>query len=482
MRKWRITVGLIMLLLLVLTACAPAVTEAPPAQPETEEVAEPPPEETVEEPAEVMTEEPAEEPSEEPAEEAVSITVWSHWVDEPALQEVLNQIMADYMAEHSNVEIEIEYSQKGDFLPAAINAFTVGEGGPDLFYVDREADQTFTIVDAGWAVPLEDIIDWDQMLPAAKVSATWENINGENHTWYGVMEAYADMILYNPAIFEELGIDVPDDSQFTAEEFYDVVVKCREAGYDPFATGSGDRKYPGQYMYKYALLSKLGMEEFTKLWNGERSWDDPEVREVLEYVQSIVEVPAFPATYSTMLLAESFQYFHTQQKACMFTVGTWYTGRTFKSPEEGGQPSDFRNGFLRYPAFEVGAGTNEGNLSPGAGFMVWKQGPNREIAEDIVRFMLDEKYGTLWITETGGLPAMKYDPAAISDDHPFKWYFDAFAGSYDGYDWMTNISNPCPDLREAYDAYINDGLGPQLVTIDEAIAAIEEASALCKEQ
>jgi multiple sugar transport system substrate-binding protein len=431
----------------------------------------------------VLTAACAAKPTEPPAEEEpVNITVWSHWVDEPALQKVINQIFADYESEHPNVNIEVEYSQKADFLAAAINAFTVGEGGPDLFYVDREIESTFTIVDAGWAAPLEDIIDWNQMLPAARDASTWESVGGETHTWYGMMEAYADMILYNPKIFDELGIVVPENFQFTADEFYDVAVKCREAGYDPIGAGSGDRKYPGTYIYQFALISKLGMDEYTKLWNGEISWDDPRVRETLEWVQSLVEIPAFPATYSTMLLAESFQYFHTQQKACMFTVGTWYTGRTFKSPEEGGQPLDFRNGFLRYPAFPDGVGTNEGNLAPGAGFMVWKDGPNREVAEDIVRFMLQEEYGTLWILETGGLPAMKYDPAVIPSDHPQKWYFDAFAEAYDTYEWKTNLSNPCPDLRAAYDAYINDGLAPQLVTVDEAITAIEEASAICQGQ
>jgi hypothetical protein len=166
----------------------------------------------------------------------------------------------------------------------------------------------------------------------------------------------------------------------------------------------------------------------------------------------------------------------------MFTVGSWYTGRTFKTPEEGGQPLDFRNGFLRYPAFPDGKGTNQGNATPGAGFMVWKQGPNREIAEDIVRFMLQEKYGTLWVVTTGGIPAMKYDPAAISDDNPFKWYFDEYDKAYRTYDWKINLSNPCPDLRSAYDAYINDGLAPQLVTVDEAIAAIEQARLKCQGQ
>ena len=41
---------------------------------------------------------------------------------------------------------------------------------------------------------------------------------------------------------------------------------------------------------------------------------------------------AFPPTFSTMTLAESHRYFHTQEKACMFVIGSWYTGRAFAVP------------------------------------------------------------------------------------------------------------------------------------------------------
>ena len=471
MRKWHKLISLLLFFALLIAACAPKATEAPAVIATTA-----PPTEA---PAKPTTAPATEAPTAAPVEKPVKITIWSHWVDEPVAQKYLQEVWADYETEHPNVDITVEFSQKADFLAAAINAFTVGEGGPDLFFVDREIQSTFTIVDAGWAAPLDNVIDWTQMVPASKDAASWKNAKGETHTWYGMIEAYADMILYNPKIFEELGIVLPENYQLTADEFYNMAVQCRKAGYDPIGAGSGDRKYPGQYIYKFALISKLGMEEFTKLWNGKISWDDPRVRETLEWVQKLVEIPAFPATYSTMLLAESFQYFHTKQKACMFTVGTWYTGRTFKSPEEGGQPVDFRNGFMRYPAFPDGVGTNQGNMTAGAGFAVWQQGPNREIAEDIVRFMLQEKYGTKWIVDTGGLPGIKYNPDAISEDNPFKWYFDGFNKSYGTYDWAMNLSNPCPDLYSAYEAYINDGLAPQLITIDEAIAGIEAARAKC---
>src|SRR4030066_2530080 len=99
-----------------------------------------------------------------------------------------------------------------------------------------------------------------------------------------------------------------------------------------------------QEIFKVTLLSQLGAAEYLKLYNGETSWDRPEVREALEYVQKLIDVPITPASYTTMDLAESHRYFHTEQKACMFIVGAWYTGRAFVPVESGGQPDYFRRG------------------------------------------------------------------------------------------------------------------------------------------
>lgn len=469
MRARYAVVAMLFIAALMVAGCKGPAVETPAVEP-------PKPEPTavtaVEEPpkTEVAVEEPA---------EPVTITVWSHWTDQPSKKKVVQQAMDDYMAEHPNVTIQVEWWQKADMWPAMQNAFTVGEGAPDFFYFDRDSEHPLAFVDAGWIDPLEDVIDWNLMTNAAKEYGTWTNINGETHTWFAVLEASPNLLLYNPAIFDELGIVVPDNYQFTADEFFDVALKCRKAGYDPLATGASDRKYPGQYMYKYALISKLGMDEFIKLWNGERSFEDPEVLEVLEWIQGMIEIPAMPATYITMTLAESHQYFHTTQKACMFPIGAWYTGRTFKPAEEGGQSADFRNGFLKYPAFPGGVGTNQGQWGTSGGMALWANSPNLKVAEDLMRFFMQEKYGNMWLAETAIPTGIITDPSAISEDHPYRWYFEEFDKAYGDYDWKVDASNPCVELRVAYEAYINDGLAAQLLTLDEAIAAIEEARLFC---
>ena len=68
----------------------------------------------------------------------------------------------------------------------------------------------------------------------------------------------------------------------------------------------------------------------------------------------LVMTPSFEAP-----LTEAHRYFHTEQKACMFPVGSWYTGRAFVPPDKGGQPKDFELGLLNYPLMKDGKGHGE---------------------------------------------------------------------------------------------------------------------------
>ena len=191
------------------------------------------------------------------------------------------------------------------------------EGFPDIFYFDSGV---WEFVEAGWVEDLSDKIDWENVTKAGADAWNYPGPGGKIGKWGIPLEAYSDNIMYNVKLFEELGIRVPEDLQFTADEFYEVAKKCREGGYDPLANAAGDTALMGQEIFKVTLLPQLGAEEYLKLYNGETSWDRPEVREALEYVQKLIDVPITPASYTTMDLAESHRYFHTEQKACMFIV------------------------------------------------------------------------------------------------------------------------------------------------------------------
>jgi len=100
------------------------------------------------------------------------------------------------------------------------------------------------------------------------------------------------------------------------------------------------------------------------------------VAEVFRYYKELIDLGAYAKTLSSMTLAEAHRYFHTEGKACMFPVGSWYTGRAFVPPDKGGQPKDFELGMLNNPQTKDGKGhgssrssssTSSSTRSPGWG-------------------------------------------------------------------------------------------------------------------
>ncbi|MFH1927645.1 MAG: ABC transporter substrate-binding protein, partial [Chloroflexota bacterium] len=348
------------------------------------------------------------------------------------------------------------------------NTMTAGTGFPDIFYYDVERPE---FIEANWVADLSGAINWDNVEGFAKDFWT------RGSAVYALgLEASTNEIYYNVARFEELGIEVPEDKQFTAAEFLDVCKTCREAGYDPLGQ-PGNYWAGAQRFYKYILLHQLGSDKLEQYWLGDIPADDPDVLKAVAYVQEIMAVPALPTTFSTMTLAEGHTYFHTQQKSCMFVVGSWYTGRAFVPPEDGGQPADFRLSFLKYPEMPGGAGNNEHFSSVGGSLAVAEKSPNKDIALDIVNFFAQEKYGNLWMANTGVQTGIKTNPATMPET-PYPWYFEEYAKTHAGLDmYIHNLGLQSPEMKQAWLQVFNEGLPLSLITWDEAVQILEEARA-----
>jgi len=453
MKALKYLVMVLVVVSMVLTACAPKPTPTPvPAKP-------------------------TKAPEATKAPEKIKITWWSHWAEEDNKKKVINQVIADYEAAHPNVDIEITWWQKKEMFTAMRNAFTAGEGGPDIFYFDWLPE----FVEAGWIEDLADDINWDNVLPSGKDFWTRE-VAGKTGTWAMPLEASNDLIIYNKKIFREVGIEIPKDRPFTIEEFYDVCKKIHDAGYDVFSQGIADRGYPGQYLYRFLLLEQLGADGFMDLFNGKTSWDRPEVREAIEWAQKIAEIPAFPETYTTMTLAEMHRYFHTEEAAAMLLIGAWYTGRAMVPPEQGGQPNDFELGFLRFPTMPNGKGNGQQPANYGGALAVYAQSPHKDVAVDIVNFFAQPKYGNLWFATTAVPTGIKLDPANLPpiEDPRIKAWLDAWSTDLKDVDWRVIKTNPCGDLNDAYVSVLNEGWPQLLLTVDEGIAKLEEARAKCQ--
>ena len=407
------------------------------------------------------------------AQDQVTITVWSQFASEPSKQEVIDTIFSDYMAAHPNVTIDSRYWDKDALNPAFQAAMLAGgQGAPDIIYFE---DQNIDWTKAGWVDEISDILDSTKILPGYE---------GHSLAGFGLpVSLRIDMLFYNPDLFQQLGIEVPDSHQLTADQFDEAVRTCNAAGYAGLANAAGDRPYAGTYIPRYMLLNRFGADEFNRLWSGQELWDTPEIRQLLETYVGWINDGLYPSSYSSMGIDEFHLYFHTLQKSCMLALGNWYTGRAFAAEDAGGQSPDFHFSFLYYPLMDD-AQAPKGIITSFAGFYgVTSTGTNKEIARDIISFMQQPQYGALWTYVTASPSALRYTPDDIPAgllDSPeiaqWSWYWDEINQVYGDAQYVQEVLG-CGDFNDALTSVFNDSLPVGTMTIDEAIAALD--SNLC---
>jgi multiple sugar transport system substrate-binding protein len=406
---------------------------------------------------------------------AAELTWWSHWAPQENKKTVLFEVKRRFEAAHPGTTVTLTFWELANMYPALRAALTAGSGFPDVFTFDTTA---LEFIPAGWLADLSGGIRWENVEPYGKAFWTRPGPGGKVGTWAFPIEAASDEIYFNKKMFRQLGIEVPASFAFTQDQFKDVVARCAKAGYAAFATGAADRAWAALFIPMDLLLSKLGGEDLVKLGRGQLSWKDPRVVDVFRYYKELIDLGAYARTLASMTLADAHRYFHTDQKACMFPVGSWYTGRAFVPPDKGGQPKDFELGLLNYPLMKDGKGHGEKLLGIAGSYAVAAQSPNRPLAIELLNTFASVDIGNLWMAQTGIQTGIKTDPARI--DSPIKWYFEEFGKVNKANKWVDLPAQDMkalmkPGLWDTWVATVNQGLPNKLIGPDEAVAKLEEA-------
>ncbi|MBA2451065.1 MAG: extracellular solute-binding protein, partial [Chloroflexi bacterium] len=388
---------------------------------------------------------------------------------------VLNEAVSRFEKANPGSKVEITWYQKNELNQALRGNFQAGQG-PDVFYFDTDA---LEFIEGGFLADLSGGIRWDNVHPWAKEFWTRAGPGGKQGAWALPLEATTEELYYNKQTFSELGITVPPSLRFDEAQFADVVQKCTAGGKDAFAVGVGDRPYPGTYVTNYLLLSKLGAEDLGDLWTGggKVTWKDPRVQEVLGYHKRLVDMKAYPTSISSLKLGEAHRYFHTEQKACMMPVGSWYTSRSFLPVDNGGQPQSFQLGMLNYPTVKDGAGTDLKFQAIGGSVAVNAKGKNVDQATTLVNVLADPEMGNFWSAKTSIQTGIKTDPSKIQND--YSWYFGLYADTNKSIkpvvlNWQAMMK---PGMKEAYTQIMNSAFPAGLVSVSDATEKLEQARA-----
>jgi multiple sugar transport system substrate-binding protein len=407
---------------------------------------------------------------------STTLTWWSHFASSPNSAKVLQNAAQRYEQAHPDVAVKITFYEKEQMILALRAALAAGQSTPDVYYID---DDMVEFIPAGYAADVSSGVNWTYMQPWAKEYFHRPGPGGKAGIWALAIRSSTDEFYYNKKMFGEFGISVPANTfQLDQTSFTNAVQKCVASGRSAFAVGVGDRPYPGTYLTNYLLLHKLGEADLRDLWSGAGrvTWNDPRVQEVLNYEAQLVQMKAFPPSMSSMKLAESHLFFHTQQKACMMPIGSWYTGRAFQSTEKGGQPQEFYGvlGMMNYPAMPGGAGNNLKFEQVDYGIAINPKSAHIAEAKALFSVVAEPQTGEDELNISTNPTVFKIDPSKISGAHADYWRL---------YNSVNAVVKPVvmewqvvmkPGMSDAYSQVMNSAFPESLISVADATKKLEE--------
>lgn len=397
---------------------------------------------------------------------AQELTLWSHWADQAAKVEFVESAVKAFEEANPGVTVKINWYQKEPLYAALKTALTAGQG-PDIFYA--ETSQTEYMAN-GLVLDLKDKLNWDAIEPWA--TEVWGYEGGV----YGFpLEAWTVETYVNTALAEKAGVEIPVEGLVGAA-FVDAVKTIKAADITPMSQGVGDRPYPGAFLTHDILLKKLGAEDYASLLKGgDVKWDDPRVREGLEYAKEIIDAGAFPASFSSIKLGEAHRYFHTSPGAVMLQMGSFYPSRAFAAPDAGGQPDGFDISISHGPIPEGAACPKCKTIAVGGSYVINAGSEHGDLAAAFLNSMATPEMGNKWLEANLVQTGIKADPSKITGEKAA--YFQKLAAANEGasYTYGIPVQQMQGTPRETFTQTVNQAFPAGLIGVDEVIDMMSSA-------
>lgn len=333
------------------------------------------------------------------AEETKTLTIWSHWADETNKKEFVQTAVDHFLEKNPDFKVEINWQQKADLITALNAALPAGEG-PDIFYLEPVITGAFpNFFDAGYMYDLTPYLQ-DCITDGAMGFA---QRNGEIYLL--PVEAYTPLMYINKDIFAAAGLPT-DQLSFDSETFIDALAKIKAAGYKGLSAGTMDRTWCASIITDVVLLRTLGVDKWQKLRTGETSWDDPDVRKGLTFMETLVKAGYFPDGVGSIKLGESHGLFFSGEYG-MFPMKTFFAGRAFVPVESGGMAEDFPLGIMDMPTFADGTANQVNYLQVGGSYGVNIDSKYPEKAAELLAEMATPEMSSLWMSKVKGQTGIK---------------------------------------------------------------------------
>lgn len=342
--------------------------------------------------------------------EPVELTLSHFWNDSTSTTAQVMQTALDaWQKEHPNVTLNTETMSHDEYY-TKFRVLASSNELPDVFIMN--ADMTTPLSNNGQLLDLTgaltDDAAWrDLQLPGGMVE--WAR-DGKN---FGVpaQMIITHVIYYNTAIFEEVGIE---SFPATLDEFKDVVVKLKEAGYIPVALGAKAGWPLFDCLFGTLSFRHTGLEWYNKLLAHEAKFTDPEFVQVLTSFKEMVDLGAFNDDANSIdnMQARTLYY---NRDAAMFMEGNWAIPEGLATDGKDVEPD---TAMALWPEVAGGAGKpNEVTWAAGWGWAANNklEGAEREAAISLIKALSSEDFGRGRL-ENGELPGQKiteFDGSAL---------------------------------------------------------------------
>jgi multiple sugar transport system substrate-binding protein len=455
----KILFGLTLILVIVLAACAPAATEAPPAE---------------EAPAEEMPEEeaPAEEPPAEEMPMVEELTIlWAEWPPADYLQQIGNMY-----EEETGIKVNVIQEPWGSFLDLFTTAMAAKSDAYDMVVGDSQwLGQGST---DGWYINMTDFLVGEGIADTvtdATLTYYGEYPAGSGQYWAFPTEGDANGWVYRKDLFED-----PDEmAAFEAEYGYPLAVP---QDYDQFYDIANFFTRPDEGLYGVAIYGSNGYDSLTMgvqntMFTYGGRWQN-ENNEVLGYTNS-PEMVAGAQMYKDLwdccqppgMATAFFSEVNDQMISGTSVMGMNYFAFFPALVTEGGNPDYYdKLGFFSNPK---GPGGDQAAALGGQGTSIVSHiSPERqEAAKDFIRYFAQEDVQAEW-ARLGGYTCNEnvLKTQEFLEATPFNAAFAETMGFVVDF-WNIPIYDPM--LRAATVAlgeFVIEGQG----TADETMTAIAE--------
>jgi glucose/mannose transport system substrate-binding protein len=265
-------------------------------------------------------------------------------------------------------------------------------------------------VGPGYCEPITELYQspgWEKAFPKALV-----NLVSQDGNAYAVLTGvhHGNVLWYNKKLLDKNGITVSDNMTF--DEFLAICDKLKAAGIP--AIGVGDSGiWASSQLFENTLLGVVGAQGWVDLFSGKMAWDDPKVKQAMNYFAKMQDY--INPDHANLTWDQAVKEL-MDGKVAFNSMGDWADGEFIKAHLK--EKVDF--GWVNHP------GTNGSFLIVADGFTLAKGAPHKESAIAWLKSIGSKEAQEAFNPLKGSIPA-RIDVDRSKFDGYHQWSMDEFA-------------------------------------------------------